>query len=244
MFRSRFLVAGTALLGLAALVGVANATPTDPIFRIDVSDGIGSGFLEFTTLDGTFNGPEFEWTLPFAMDITDGGGNVLATLTTGNLFTLGDPVIGMGFSVLAGANSVNVTVTSTLLPVGLVNPTIAATGAGLTVTDGNSNGASITGLGAGGMAYRADYNGLAPGGTNFASLIAGVAAAPNSSNSVSGNFGPTNIPGAVADMSMQYRFSLTARDLGSGTASYLITPEPTSLAMLGLGALLVGRRRR
>lgn len=243
MFRSKFLIAGSALLGLAGLAGVANATPSDPIFRIDVTDGGGSGFLEFTTLDGTFYpDTSFEWSLPWAMDITDGGGNVLATLTTGNLFTLGDPVIGMGFSVLAGANPVNITITSTLLPVGFVNPTFAGAGAGLTVTDGNSNGATISGLQAGGFAFRADYNGLAPGGTNFASLLTNVTSPVDDSMSDSANLGPTNIAGAVNDMSMQFRFSLTARDLASGTASYLITPEPTSLVLIGLGALLARRR--
>lgn len=245
MFRSRFLIAGSALLGLAGLCGVANATPSDPVFRIDVSDGVNSGFLEYNTADGTFVGPdEFEWSLPFATDILDGGGNVLATLISGNLFTLGDPVIGIGFSVLAGANNVNITITSTLLPVNINNPSFAAAGAGLTVTDGNSNGATVLGIGAGGFAFRADYNGLVPAGTNFTSLLTGVAAGVDNSNSVSDNSGPTNIAGFVADMSMQFRFSLTARDLASGTASYVITPEPSALLLLGLGVLVAGRSRR
>ena len=47
----------------------------------------------------------------------------------------------------------------------------------------------------------------------------------------------------VNDMSSLVSFTLSAQDLASGTSSYVIVPEPASLAVLALGALALLRRR-
>jgi hypothetical protein len=56
--------------------------------------------------------------------------------------------------------------------------------------------------------------------------------------------GPTNLNATVYMMETEYKFRLSAGDQASGTSIFVITPEPTSLALLGLGVLFGIRRRR
>jgi hypothetical protein len=97
---------------------------------------------------------------------------------------------------------------------------------------------------AGPAAFIANYNGLAPGGLNFASLLPGVST-PGGSNSISGEYpgggayAPIGVP--ASSMSIQYKFTLTSGDQASGTASFEIIPEPAAGL---LATLLIGFWRR
>jgi uncharacterized protein (TIGR03382 family) len=150
---------------------------------------------------------------------------------------------------MAGAMDTEFTITSALLSFGTpIDPASGRATAAVTVTDLLGNGAQLTGLGPGGGAYVAGYNGLVPGGSTFAELIPSLAAPAFSSNAVDSDFPGGGafaaIAGGVNDMSAQFNFTLSANDLASGTSNFEIIPAPATMALLGVGALLGRRRRR
>jgi hypothetical protein len=118
----------------------------------------------------------------------------------------------------------------------------------MTLTDsGQDTGALLTGMAgpSGTDSYEANYNGLPPAGTNFASFIPGlVTVVPGDSDSDSdGTGGFLPIPGAVTSMGSRFAFTLSADDSASGTSSFNIRiPEPASV-MLVLAGLMALRRR-
>ena len=238
--------ASVAALAISAAAGVtSNAradltnTLSDVVFSVEVSSSLGTGMLEITQDMGVFNGDftQFLWMLPGQISIMDGP-NVIATLTGGNVFYDGDPAIAMGFSIVAGNADTTVNIVSGTLGVGLTDP-MGDASAGLTLTDGNGNGSSLTGLAGSGNAYRAAYNGSS---TSFleavGALSTGDGGTDSNSDASSGGIG-----GLVEDMSSQFSFVLSANDQASGTSSYSIVPAPAALAVLA-GGLAIGRRRR
>lgn len=56
----------------------------------------------------------------------------------------------------------------------------------------------------------------------------------------------TGVPGpaALASIGIQHRFTLTPGDSATMSSLFVVTPEPASLVFLGLGSLLLLRRRR
>ncbi len=157
---------------------------------------------------------------------------------------IGDPAVGVNFAVSAGASDTVFTITSATLVFAPLASSIGYASAAVTVTDLDLNGASLTGL-LGGKAYQATFD----GGTLFASLIDPVIAPVG---------GPMNshdrlpvlptlwqaMPASVSNMQGQFSFALSANDSASGTSYFeVIVPEPASLALLGLGALVLRRRR-
>jgi hypothetical protein len=117
----------------------------------------------------------------------------------------------------------------------------------MTLSDsGQDTGAIFVGNGGPALnrAYEANYNGLAPAGTNFAAFIPGlVVATPGGSNATSdGTGGFLPIAGAVSSMSSRFAFTLSAHDSASGTSSFVVVPEPASLALVLAGVLAFRRR--
>jgi MYXO-CTERM domain-containing protein len=216
------------------------------VFEVQVSNANGSGSFAVTQDMGVFVTPEmFLWSLSGAVPILDDDENVIATLTGGTATYIGDPQIAMGFSLFAGALDTMVTIKSGLLAFPTIGNPQGLVSAGLTLTDSNGNGGTLTGPG--GVLASYQYNGFVPGGTSFVDLTGSLAAGPGQSASGAANTGGFIPVGeAVSDMSFQYSFLLSAGDQASGTSNYVINaiPAPAGLALLGVCGMLGRRRRR
>lgn len=193
---------------------------------------------------------EYNWSLPGVVQILDQFGSPIATLGTASVYCREDPQVDLNFSVFAGALNTTFTITSPTLSFGTINDSSGRTSAGFTVSDQDGNGVGISGWN-GNSIYTSRYNGAVPGGTTFHDSFFGSFGTPipDDTFATSENFpgvGFTPIGTPVSDMSSRFRFTLTANDLASGTSQYEIIPIPApgAATLLGLGGLLVGRRRR
>lgn len=238
-------ILGCAAIAACALSSLASADAVinDPVFTVTATSSLGSASFsvnssslqEFPAGSGRFR---FLQLTPVALQ---DGPNLIGTLTQGTLFLNPDPQIGLGFAVQAGAADTVFSITSSTLSfVGITNPIVEASAA-ITTTDIGNNNASLVGINPGGGAYLAQYNGSVPAGITYLNGIPSVGGF--GSNSAPINAGPDVLVGTTAvDMSARFSFSLTAGDLASGTSNFLITPEPASLALLALSALVLRRR--
>jgi len=239
---------------LAGMPGIALAGFSDPALVFTATNLTGTGSINITLAQGSaLPGGGWQWALagpPVA--ITTGGGALIATITAGSI-TMQDTggLVATSFAVTAGNSATNIQILSgeVFFP-NQFNPQGRASSA-LTVTDNNGNGASVSGNRPGGTAFSAHYNGAAPLGTPFSNLISGPLTEPNAFGSEStsqafpiapGVFAP--IAGNVSSISSVWDFTVTANDQASGTSVFVLVPAPASLALLGMGGLLAGRRRR
>jgi len=151
-----------------------------------------------------------------------------------------DPFIAVFFAVLSGPSPTTFVIASGLLSFPTIDPAEGRATVGFTVTDVNGDGVTLTGKNINGDSYLAQYNGLAPTGTTFASLIPGLAAGSLSTNTASAavpavGFAPIGAP--VSDMSVEVNFELSANDLASGTSQYVIQSPPTSVEAASWGGI-------
>lgn len=245
------LAAGAAVLVAAAS---ASASPLDPFIVVSASNGSGTGSVTVPLAATTLlpNGSRVYQQVG-SVNIMDGA-NVVATIN--GLFGLvrpqQSPTLGHGinvtFDLIAGSSSTTFTIDSALFDIP-PDPTAAARVSGnVGVTDSNSNGVSLSGLNAGGFAYRSAYNGAAPGGSQFAAFFSTVADPnPGGSQSASDAFpggGLYNPIGAASNMSVRWNFSLTAGDQAAGGGIFEIIPAPGAAALFGLAGLGMLRRSR
>jgi len=180
-----------------------------------------AGMLYRTWGDPTGSDPS-QW-------ISLANGGYIKSLTMG-LFA--EPVVALDFVVIAGSAETTFTITSAVLNFLPINAEGTAN-AGMTVTDQNGDGATLTGLYAG-KAYEATYN----GGTLFADLVP------------PGDVPPWQAMGTVSSMQASFKFTLSAYDAASATSTYTTrkVPEPSSLVTLlasitGLAGFAYRRRR-
>ncbi len=176
--------------------------------------------------------------------------NNLGKLATINSFVEGDPSVAVGFSVVAGTQATDFTVTSTVFTFGsITNPDAWAT-ASMTVTDRSGfNTATLLGLYPDATACRAIYNGY-PGGSVFASMIptgSGIVTGLGGSETVTDAF-PSAPPGLIADavtsITTEFKFRLSPGDLASGDVTFTVLPEPGSVLLLLAGGIGLIRRSR
>jgi MYXO-CTERM domain-containing protein len=221
---------------------------SDVVFEITATNAQGTATLSVTQAMGTFIGDDiFMWNIGAAMDLIDPDTmNTIATVGGANVFYQGDPTIAMGFSVTAGLSDTSFTISSGLLGFDELSNPDGLVSVGLTLTDGNGDGGALMGHGDDMTLGSWQYNGQAPGGTEFVPLVGQATVDPGGSFDFAGDTGGfVSVGEAVSDMSAIFTFDLSAGDQASSTSNYVMQqlPAPAGLAVLaGLG--IVGRRRR
>lgn len=175
--------------------------------------------------------PHFwDWRTTTTIEMRDSSsGNLIATLNpTGGgcgVQYVEDPVIGMTFSVQAGAAPTTFSISSAVLFFPAIPAPEGRASAAYTVTDFNGDGATLVPFSAP-MSYHAIYNGPTP----FADLVGPFGAGAFSSSSLSDALpaGPGFLPigVAVSDMQVTLDFTLSPFDLASGTTIYVMQPRP------------------
>lgn len=253
MFVKRVSPVAALLAGIAvfAIGSTAKADISNIVLRIEATNSLGTAVFEGHLSDGTFyEGGEYIWELHSPTTLFSDSGQMIASIDSARVRCVDDPVVQLNFAVTAGSIMTTFTISSPTLSFATINQAEGRASAGVTVTDNDGDGASVSLNGMPGL-YTSRYNGAPPGGTLFADLLPNAvmagAFASNSANDSSpggGAFSP--IGPAVSDMSSRYRFSLSANDDASGTSTYEIRPVPApgAIALMGLGGLLAGRRRR
>jgi hypothetical protein len=249
LFSSTALAIVLAALGL--LMGASQASAIVPLsIGIDISCSPTGGVPSVTSLSIPLSDLNNEvltngmatWMLPNAITFKDSEGNDLGLITNLTVQLDRDPLVSLGFAVQnLSSSSAHFSFTSSVQTVSLLNPQGYAT-AGITLTDTNLNGGSLTGTYPGAKAYRAFYN----GNTDFANLVSSftVPATDSTTNSERGPVsGMTTISGTVTSIASSFDFDLSPQDLASGTSTFYLTPEPATLSLLALGGLAVLRRR-
>jgi len=186
---------------------------------------------------------EWKWNLKAPITITNlDTGEPMATLNSMSLDFVDDPAVEVNFNVTATNAPTHFNISSATNSFAPITNGAAFATAAVTITDNDSNGATLAGTIAG-NAYRATVNNT----TDFTRLIPPVTALVDSSGVGNGRFpvaGRQTIAGTVSSISASFEFDLGPMDAASGTSRFDVTPEPGSLAVLALGAVAMIRRRR
>jgi hypothetical protein len=143
-----------------------------------------------------------------------------------------DPTITVAFAVQAGAVPTTFVITSGVLSFPPFNAEGRAT-VGMSVSDTDGDGATLTGNHSGGGSYLAQYNGI----STFTELITGIVAGAYSSSTASADFPPVGFApmGSLSDMSVVIDFDLTANDQASGTSTYVTRDFPLAVENVSWG---------
>ncbi len=173
-------------------------------------------------------------------------GAKLADLESLGLTFDADPGVSLEFSVRAGPFGTNFTITSAVIAFAPIAVPQAYATAAVTATDRNLDTATLTGLFAGNKAYEAYINGGIPWATLVSTpLVTPVGrSASTSDRQPAAGWQPVGV--AVSSISSAFKFHLTPLDSASGTSMFEVVeiPEPATLALLGLGWVMTGIRRR
>lgn len=176
---------------------------------------------------------EYTWWMQNPLTITsqNDSSEILAVLDGISIVIKADPVIELGFAVTAGDYDTAFSFSSPVLSFApIVNPDARALASVTVGPDDTLTGAYSY------LAYRSLYNDTAV----FADLVDTPVGWPGGSDST----GWQQIMGTVSSMQAKWRFNVTAEGIASGTSYYEIIPEPTTIALLGLGSLVLLRKRR
>ncbi len=238
---------GIAAGAVALIAGAASAGLSHIILQIQADVNGQVGTFSVPQSAGTWTGTSFSWTLAAPTPIMSRTGLQLGIVTDASVFVIEDPVVAVNFNIVSTAANTNFTIASPLLSFPTMTGAVGAASAAVSVTDLFGDGATLTPSGGG--AYSAEYNGLVPTGTNFATLLdsavtAGAFSTATASDEFPGGglFAP--IAGNISDISARWQFTLSPDDLASGTGVFTVVPAPSALAVVAVGGLLAGRRRR
>jgi len=251
--KQSFLVITLLILFFISQAGATVTCTTNDAIQVDVVSSLGSASFTLKPSEHTGNGSFVDWDTVFAnpgtkynwnlpvgqdFDIFDGG-TKLAHVSQLSFAVQADPVMDFGFSVEAFAEGTTFTISSPLLTFSeIVNPSEVEAYSQVAANPGTTK---VTGNLPGGKVYRAEYNGI-----SFADLVDSPIAIP--SPVVDEGTGVQSIAGGVTSMQGIYSFSLNQDMVGgnlsaSAVSQYSIVPEPATLALLGLGSLVIRRRK-
>jgi hypothetical protein len=242
--QSRWLVMAGAM-GLAASVASSAVTA----LTIAADSTLGSGVFEVTTDDGTtLPDGTFIWSLDSPMDIVDSGtGETIARLLFGSIMMSTAGTVSHSFVLQSAGVDTNFSLGSGLVNTGLLLNPEGRTSAGVTLTDTDGNGASLTGNMNGGMMFEAFYD----DGAVFSNLLGGFGfGTAFGSQAIDGEFpgGDGNFAafaGPVNEIGIAWDFTLSANDSAGGTSVFAVIPAPaTGLGFLVGAGLFSSRRRR
>jgi hypothetical protein len=152
--------------------------------------------------------------------------------------TLDDPEVSIEFAARAGSEATSFHFV--VNPVNfdpITNPDAYASG-GVTLTDRTPSGAVLTGL-FGSKIFRASYNNNT---LVYADLVNGKTVS-GGKTVYTGEDVEGGIIGTVTNINIEASFLLSAFDNASGTATFVVTPEPATMTILGLGVLAFFRRK-
>jgi len=196
--------------------------------------------LSFHAQDNSWRGT---MNTPFEFRTDEGA--LLATINELDLVLHEDPSVFMAFSVAAGVSDTTFLISTALLSFPVIPAAIGRASAGFSLTDTDGNGATMTGLLAGGTGYEAQYNGIV--GSVFTDLVKGYSVGPGGSATSFDNdpfLGYRPVGAAVADIHSLVNFKVTKHDLASGTNVFEVVPEPSTYLAAGAGLLGLLRRRK
>lgn len=249
----------SALISLVAIALSVSAMADFPdvVFEVTAQSGPLAVTVPILSEWGTYNPNTGTWYWSSSSPIEFWANDHTVFLGSLNSFEatiVGDPEVNLNFAVQAGPNNTVFHIASALLDGFDPIPAAYAIGyahASYTLTDFDGNFATLTGIGATGGAYLAQYNGWAgapggPLGTTFAEGIYQMNA--GMLQTVTEDFdhplmGYLPIGDTVVSMSALVSFELSADDLASGTSNFVIIPEPAALVSLAVMAVVALRRR-
>jgi hypothetical protein len=249
---------GLAAIAASALVVLAFSAsaqaswipePGTTLVTVTATSGGETSTYDVSIPPGLIVACRYNWSLPAQAQLHSNG-RLLATIDGITLGVDADPGVSLGFVVSAGNADTDFTITSATIPFTPLYNVMAFASAGVTVTDADSDGATLTGLFGGGYAYEARYNSPA---VTWATLLGNpVVAGTDNTLTVNDRRPATfreSIPGILSSIQSEWHFKVSAYDDASGTSRFDVSgtevPEPATLALMaagGLGALL--RRRR
>lgn len=231
-----------ALTVLGAAVFAAHADLSGDAFHVTATNDSGSASYSVPWSDMTYDSDTntWSWSLESPVELTNDGGDTIAWINGGNAFVAGDPAVNFGFAVQAGSSDTTFSINSALVSFGTIQNPQAQAGAAFTITDTNHNGATLsTGNGKAYTAYT-DMGVFANLVGSFSTLNNGNSASSDDNEPPSGY---DNLGYPVSSIGSSVQFTLTHDDLASGTNSFEVIPEPSTLALVALGALSMLRRR-
>lgn len=229
-------VAGMTLGVVAA--GSANASIVGNAFVVTATNGAGTdGFtVPASSLSWTGTSWTFQTPIGWSQALSNG-----VTLTSISSTYVDDPQIFFNFGVSTGGVATTFSVSSATLSFpSLLNP-IGYASSGMTLTDNSSDGANIVGNMAGSNSYNTIYNGASSYALEQPSF--GFATA-NATNTQNANDLGNMIPGLVSSMQASWNFTMSADDSVGVTSTWVLIPAPGAMGLLGMGGLLLARRRR
>ena len=211
---------------------------------IEIECGTDGGVVNYWYPTGVDNG---DGTYSYSGTYNDSDGHW--TLDLQNLLVKSDPYI----SVVYGLTNFAATTQNFTLSVSLpVSPTIVPSSLMGGSTGGSVTDANVDGIGTlSTIGPSAFYTGLIDGvgvlplyPHPYSVSVPFMGGTVNIPATSAGLPGPT-LPGpaVLTDIGITHRFSRTAHDLVGITSGFVVTPEPTSALLLGLGALALIRRR-
>ena len=206
---------------------------------VTASNGTNIGIEEYVLSGDAANG--FEW-VNDGRDYLIGDGKLLGAIEYLKLNVWEDPAVSLEFHVVAFASPINFTITAAKVSFPPIDNPVAYATAGVTLTDRNQNGASITGLFDGGKLYQAVYNDTSAYANLVSSFTAGIRQTVTQSEGKP-VVGTEIIPATLNNILSSFSFALSAYDSASGTSYFEVVPEPATLCLLGLGSLLLLNRK-